>query len=95
MPNTKDFKVVAISKNTGSFGHKNHILVAQDGTAVQGDRQPNSINKTIPDLKEGQVLSFNVGDDGQPTDWINHRFEFMSPFKDGKAPPMIVKQVWG
>lgn len=90
----KEFKVAAISSNTGTFGHKGHILIARDGSAWQGDRQPNAINRTIPDLKKGDVLTFQVNDKGELQNWFDHRFEFMHRMKTA-APPGVVKEVWG
>lgn len=94
-PKTKRFKVVAISSNAQSFGHSGHIMVAEDGTAVEGGRQRQEMNPTIPNLNKGDILEFQVDAEGFPSNWHAHRFETINPFKDGKAPAAIVKEVWG
>jgi hypothetical protein len=93
--NTKRFKVVAISTNRGSFGHSGHILISEDGIAVEGDRQRNDMNRTIPNLKRGDVLTFEVDkDDGMPKNWIAHHFEYMKPARQGNPPKAVVDEVW-
>lgn len=71
------FRIVAISNNSGSFGHKRHILVCKTGIGVSGDRQPNYNNPTLRDLQIGEELTFTVDSDGIPTNWYSHGFEFM------------------
>jgi hypothetical protein len=91
---TKRFKVVAISTNRGSFGHSGHILISEDGIAVEGDRQRTDMNPTIPNLNRGDILTFEVDKDGMPKNWIAHNFEFMAPARQGNPPKALVDEVW-
>lgn len=91
----KQFKVAAISKNTGAFGHKRHVLIAKDGHALDGDRLPNYNNPTIPDLKEGDTLTFQMNARNEPTNWVETHFEYLTDSRHGTAPANVVKVVWG
>lgn len=56
----KDFKVVAVSQNTNSFGLKQMIMVAKDGTAFRGCF--NSLNiKNEGELITGVVTLNDMG----------------------------------
>ncbi len=94
MNNIREFKVVSISTNRGSFGHSGHILLSEDGIAVEGDRQRNDINPTIPNLNRGDILKFRVDDDGMPLDWHTHHFEFMAPARQGNPTQEVFDIVW-
>ena len=89
----KRFKVATISSNLGSFGHKGHILIAEDGHVIEGDRQPNNINRTIADLKKGDVLEFTVNADDEIVNWQEHCFECIKR-RVPDAPPGLVQKVW-
>jgi len=84
---TVDFAIVAISDNTGDFGHKRHILVGRNGVAFSGDRQPSYHSPGNRDLKVGEQFSWEVDASGMPierTKW----FEISSRLP--QAPPQAV-----
>lgn len=87
----KRFRVVRVSTNTCKFGLKRHLLVAEDGTAIEADRQPSSILPGMKDLREGDDLTFSCGEDGFPNNWaVEHQFGFVHPAPQGKMPPNLV-----
>jgi len=94
MKTTKElFKVVAVSSNTGSFGHKNHVLLSRSGKAFDGWRQP-KVNSGNPDLVPGDELEFEVDAKGNPVNWFTHHFEIISPSVHGDPPQAVYDEVW-
>jgi len=82
---TVQFVVVAISKNTGAFGHKRHILVGRNGVAFDGDRQPAAHAPGNEDLREGQTFEWEVDAEGMPVErhkWFEHTSKRPEPVPD-------------
>ena len=82
----KEFKVVAVSSNRGSFGHTGHILMARDGTTFE---------VAVSDMhvkKKGDIVSLKVVDDMVE---CTQAFFFETPEKMADAPPGVIREVWG
>ncbi len=88
-----EFKVIAISLNTGPFGHRQHILIGRNAVMVKGDRQPSMHNPTLEDLKEGDILTFEVDANGSPINWNSNGFEFMDTHPD-EVPEKVMAEAW-
>jgi len=88
MQTTKQFKVVAVSENTNSFGLKQMVMVAKDGSAFRACF--NSLNvKQKDEVITGTVT---VNENGK---------EVRTEFQGGElcekllAPPMdTVREIW-
>ncbi len=85
----KEFKVVAISNNTNDFGLRGIILLARDGEAYQVGR---SDHNGLPRLNKNDVVKVPVDASGGLT-WAAEGFEI--PHAMTKAPPEVIKELWG
>lgn len=83
---TQQFKVVAKSTGTGSFGHRQYVVVAQDGSAYKLHIVPSNLS-----LERGQVLDVPLKN-GEPQ-WSRYYVE--CPERLANAPPAVVAEVWG
>jgi hypothetical protein len=88
---TSQFKVAAISTNTGDFGHHGHILVSRSGLVVEGLRFRCSGN---PLLSVGDILDFEVDEYGKPVNWHKHLFESIRDYNLGLSPVELLKKLW-
>jgi len=87
-----EFVVVAISSNTGDFGHKQHILVGRNGVGFFGYRQPSAHVPGNEDLEQGRVFEWTVDANGMPverTEW----FETSNPMPD-RAPDAVIEEAF-
>jgi len=87
------FRIAAISSNTGSFGHKRHILVSKHGIAVEAERMPNNCNPSNRDLTSGEELTFTVDAEGMPTDYQRQGFETLSRMRP-EPPQAVIDQIF-
>jgi hypothetical protein len=91
----KEFIVAAISDNANSFGLRNFIFVARDGTAWQAVGNYMRIAK----YPRGTKLKVRLDHTGDP-DFTALEFELPEPMPEtdvtpcGKAPQEVVDQVW-
>jgi hypothetical protein len=88
---TVDFKVVAVSENTNSFGLSQCVLVANNGLAYKVCA--NSIN--IP--KEGDIVKipYKAGANGISDATLNFASRgFEIPERIEDAPREIIDEVW-
>ena len=87
-----EFIIVAVSKNTGPFGHKQHILVGRNGVGFKGERQPSAHVPGNEDLAEGRVFEWTVDAEGMPVE--RHQwFETTSKMPD-KAPDEVIEEAF-
>jgi hypothetical protein len=88
---TKTFRVASVSSNTNSFGLKQMVLLAQDGTAYKACA--NSLN--LKQRGEDVTVQFDEGE--QEYDFTSLGFEI--PEKMPEAPKHIIdaviEEVWG
>lgn len=84
---TLDFKVVTVSSNTNSFGLKQCIMVAKNGTAYKACA--NSLN--IP--KAGDVVSIPYIGEDNPTLSFSHK-GFEIPEELDTCPSDAVIDIW-
>lgn len=84
-------KVAAISDNAGDFGHHGHLLVTRDGRIYEAGRHRCPPN---PLLKVGDVLQFSVNSVDEPCNWYEHYFEAAHPFRTGKVPEEVRRELW-
>lgn len=82
---SQEFKVVAKSSNTGSFGHRQYIVVARDGSAYEILIIPSNLS-----LSMGQVINVPLCN-GQPQ-W--QKFYVECPRRLGDAPQATVEEIW-
>lgn len=87
---TLDFKVVAVSSNTNSFGLFQCVLVAQNGLAYKACA--NSLN--IP--KQGDTISIPFAVQGIGSSMLTLDFggKFEIPERIEDAPQEIIDEVW-
>lgn len=87
---TVDFKVVAVSSNTNSFGLFQCVLLAKNGLAYKACA--NSLN--IP--KQGDTVSipYKAGPMGIEDARLNFAGKFEIPERMDDAPQEIVDEVW-
>lgn len=79
------YKVASVSDSANSFGLRGHILLAQNGHAVEiGLNSHNSKPK-------GSIINIPM-DNGKPA-W--HAIGAEIPKDLGMAPPPVIKEVWG
>ena len=78
---TKQFKVVAVSTRTNSFGLYGMVLVAKDGEAWEVGA--NSINVK----KKGDIITVPVRHS-----WAEFQFEIPNRLED--APEPVIQEVW-
>lgn len=81
----QQFKVVAKSDNTGSFGHYQYIVMAQDGSSYNISIIPSNRN-----LSQGDTITTPLKD-GRPT-WAGLNVE--CPTRVGDAPQSVIDEVW-
>lgn len=81
----KDFKVVAVSKNTNSFGLHGVVMIAEDGEGWEAAHGP----LELPE--QGDILQVSMDDGG--LNWAAVGFEI--PRRLPQAPKDVVSQVWG
>lgn len=87
----KEFKVVAVSENTNSFGLRGFIAVARDGDAFQA--AANSLN--VPQKDMVLRMPFLIDVDGNPTKKINYVVGgYEIPEKLDNCPADAVKEIW-
>jgi hypothetical protein len=80
----KQFKVVAVSENTNSFGLFGVVLVAKDGKAFQAGHS----GFLVP--SQGSDVLVEVREDG--LNWARAGFEIPEELKS--APTEVVNEVW-
>lgn len=87
---TVDFKVVAVSSNTNSFGLFQCVLIAKNGLAYKACA--NSLN--IP--KEGDTVNipYKAGGNGISNATLNFAGRFEIPERIEDAPQEIIDEVW-
>jgi len=86
-----EFIIVAISSNTGSFGHKNHIVLGRNGVGFHGARQPKA-HGSNRDLVKNEIHSWKVDANGMPTNC--DLFETKTPMPE-PAPQAVIDEVFG
>jgi len=79
------FMVAAKSENTGPFGHRNYVVIAQDGSAFQ-----------ISIIPHNRTLAVNTAidvplEDGRPT-WAGFYVE--TPQRLPNAPQNVIDELW-
>jgi len=84
----KEFKVVAVSENTNSFGLKEMIMVAKDGTAYKGCF--NSLN--IKTKGETIIGVSSINDNGELLNTVFSGGELVNPLLSPSLE--IVKEIW-
>ena len=84
------FKVVAVSNNTNSFGLRQCVMIAKDGTAYKACA--NSIN--VP--KQNEVIDIRVilNKKGEVLDYDFTGRSFEIPERIEDAPKEVVAEVW-
>lgn len=91
----KAFRVAAISHNMNSFGLRQFIFVAQDGTAWQACGNLGRVAA----YPQGSEHAIRLDENGEP-DFTQHLFEIPEPFPEtdlapkGRAPQGIVDEIW-
>jgi len=85
---SKDFKVVAVSKNANSFGLYGHVLVAKDGEGWEVGRSRGAWNKP---WDQGSTVTVLTDEKGRP-DWSRMSVEIPRQLPD--APPDVVSEIW-
>jgi len=85
---TKQFKVVAVSSNTNSFGYKQIVIVAADGEAWEILKQAYG-SETLP--KEGDVIDFQT--DGKYIVPPSH-LSVTSPHRIADCPAKALKDIF-
>ena len=84
----KEFKVIAVSENTNSFGLKQMVMVAKDGTTFKGCF--NSLNvKDELDIIEATIV-LNAA--GEATSTSFKGGELVEKMID--APQMVIDDIW-
>jgi len=88
---TKEFKVVAVSSNTNSFGLRGVVLVAKDGEAWQGGVS----HLYVP--KQGDIirLIFREKSQGELEAYPQFPFNCEIPERLPDAPAEVVKEAFG
>lgn len=86
---TKDFKVVSVSKNANNFGLYGHVLVAQDGEAWEVGRSKGAWNSP---WDQGSTVAVLTDEKGRPN-WSRMSVEI--PRQLPTAPPDVVSEIWG
>ena len=83
----REFKVVAISSNRGSFGHNQMVLVARDGTAFRVQHIQGGGHEV---WTQGQIITLPY-ENGNYV-WGAKGIE--CPEEMPKAPLEVIRQVW-
>lgn len=81
----QQFRVAAKSQNTGSFGHRQYIVVAKDGSTFRINIIPSNLS-----LTEGQTLDVPLCN-GRPK-W--DRFYVEAPTQMPNVPQEVIDEVW-
>lgn len=88
---TKQFILLTVSKNTNSFGLRNHVFLARDGQAFEGARSDGDYHRR--QFEQGKQYPFTVGDeDDILLGLVNDGFEL--PRILPKAPPSVINEVF-
>jgi len=82
---SKQFKVVAVSTNTNSFGLRGMVLMAKDGEAWQVGANDINIKK------KGDIVTLEM----DSVDVIFANLGFEIPVKLLNAPESVINEVWG
>lgn len=82
----ENFKIAAISSNTNSFGLKEFIMGAQNGTTYKACKY-NSIGY----FKVGDIVEVPVNENLIPQFGMRG---FEIPRKVDNCPPKVVKEIW-
>ena len=86
-----DFKVIAVSSNTNSFGLKQCVLVARNGLAYKACA--NSLN--IPKKGDIVTIPYIAGDEGLNDATLNFAAKsFEIPERIIDAPQDVIDEVW-
>lgn len=101
LPPCKDFKIAAISTNTNSFGLKQFVFIAQDGSSwwACGNHMlvdEYRLNRLVgvPLDEHGQPRFYSLGFElGEPTPAFNNP-KLGPPIPAGQAPPDVVAETW-
>lgn len=85
---TKNFKVVAVSDNTNSFGLHQMVVVAKDGTAYK------TCASYLNVKKKGEILvqNYNLTLNGDPTNQHFLGCELTEKIED--APTEVIQEIW-
>ena len=87
-----EFAIAAISSNSGSFGHKEYIVLGRNGVCFKGHRQPSENAPGNKDLKKGDTFIWEVDADGMPRNWIEW-FETAYKMPD-QAPQAVIDEAF-
>lgn len=85
-----DFKVVAVSSNTNSFGLFQCVLIAQNGLAYKACA--NSLN--IPKQGDTVSIQYKAGPMGIEDARLDFAGRFEIPERIEDAPREVVNEVW-
>jgi len=85
---TKAFKLVSASANTGPFGHTGYIVVARDGDGWEVERIIGSGN---PTWTKGDIIIVPLDLNGRPQ-WERLSCEVTRPL--AQCPPDLLKKWW-
>ncbi len=90
---TLPFKVVTVSTKANSFGLHGHVLMNEQGEAWQVGRNRGPQNSDVP-FNTGDVVQVPVDEnDNDRPQW--HLLSCEIPSQLAKAPPEVIKEVWG
>jgi hypothetical protein len=84
----KEFKVVAVSDNTNSFGLRQMVVIAKDGTAYK------TCASYLNVKKKGEILvqTYNLTVTGNPTNQHFSGCELTERIED--APDEVIQEIW-
>jgi hypothetical protein len=87
----KQFKVALVSSNTNSFGLKNHILIARDGTAYSACKTAQFAHQ------KGDIVEIECTTPGNFFNFSKAGFELPQNMEltNGKPSQALINEIWG